>query len=662
MYFKLAKRNMNRSIKDYAIYFITLVFSIALYYTFNTVNDQKVLLDLDETWDSAFKSITAFMGIASVFVVFILAFLILYSNNFLIRRRKKELGIYLTLGMENGGVSKILFIETLILGAVSLVLGLLLGVFASQILSIFTANLFEIEMTGFKFVFSKEACIKTIIAFGGIYLLVAIFNVFTIGKIKLINLIEADKKNESIKIKNPLVSFFIFIVSIGIIAAAYYIILDVGVSVIGRETILAIVLGIIGTFLFFMSLSGFLLTLLKKSDNIYLKNLNMFLIRQVNSKINTAFVSISFICLMLFMAICMLSSGLSLNRAMNVNIQDLTPYNMTLYSYTADDILDTLKKNNVDINKYTDSYHFLKTYRGDIHYSDVLTEEVMEKGKIFYPINQNLNVEFMKISDLNKELKNLGREEVSINDDEFLFISDVSEVFDEMKVIDQYNKTITVGNKEYKAAKNPVIELTFYNAVVKGTMGIVAIEDSEVEKMIPLNSYLNFNFKGDNENLERELDSICTSINKDKTYFYTASENTIINASKGTGAAVSFLGIYIGIIFIIASSAVLAIQQLSTTSDNLERYNLLKKIGTEEEDIFKTVKKEIGIYFGMPLFLAIIHSVIGLKLANDIIGVFGSGSTILKLMIISALFIVIIYGTYYIGTYLCAKSMIKKKA
>ena len=193
-------------------------------------------------------------------------------------------------------------------------------------------------------------------------------------------------------------------------------------------------------------------------------------------------------------------------------------------------------------------------------------------------------------------------------------------------------------------------------------MGIIAIEDSEVEKMPPLNSYLNFNFKGDKESLEKELDLICDNINKNQTYFYSASENTIINASKGTGAAISFLGIYIGIIFIIASSAVLAIQQLSSTSDNLERYNLLKKIGTEEEDIFKTVKGEIGVYFGMPLVLAIVHSVVGLKLANDVIGVFGSGSTILKLMIVSALFIVIIYGTYYKGTYLCAKSMIKKKA
>lgn len=662
MYFKLAKRNMKRSMKEYAIYFITLVFSIALYYTFNTINDQKVLLDLDGTWDSAFKSITIFMNMASVFVVFILAFLILYSNNFLIRRRKKELGIYLTLGMENRGISKILFIETLILGIVSLALGLILGIFASHILSIFTANLFEIEMTGFKFMFSKGACIKSIIAFGGIYLLVAIFNIFTLGKIKLINLIKADKKNESIKVKNPLISFFICIASIIILIAAYNIVLQAGVSVIDKKTTLAIILGVIGTFLFFMSLSGFLLTLIKKSDNIYLKNLNMFLIRQINSKINTAFVSISFICLMLFMAICMLSSGLSLNRAMNVNIKDLTPYDMTLYSYTADDILDTLNKNNVDLNKYTDSYHFLKTFRSNIHYSDVLTKEAMEKGKIFYPISQDVNVEFMKISDLNKELKNLGREEISISDDEFLFVSDVSEVFDSMKEIAKDNKTITVGDKEYKAAKNPVVELTFYNAVIKGTMGIVAIEDSEVEKMTPLNSYLNFNFNGDKESLEKELESICDNINKNKAYFYKASEKSIINASRGTGAAISFIGIYIGIIFIIASSAVLAIQQLSSTSDNLQRYNLLKKIGTEEEDIFKTVKTEIGIYFGMPLSLAIIHSVVGLKLANDIIGVFGSGSTILNLMIISALFFVLIYGTYYMGTYLCSKNLIKKKA
>lgn len=148
---------MHRSMKEYAVYFITLIFSIALFYTFNSINDQKVLLNLDSNWENAFKTITIFMEIASVFVVFILAFLILYSNNYLIRRRKKELGIYLTLGMENGGVAKILFFETFILGAVSLALGLILGVFVSQVLSIFTANLFEIEMTSFTFVFSKDA-------------------------------------------------------------------------------------------------------------------------------------------------------------------------------------------------------------------------------------------------------------------------------------------------------------------------------------------------------------------------------------------------------------------------------------------------------------------------------------------------------------------------
>ncbi len=660
MYFKLAKRNMHRSMKEYAVYFITLIFSIALFYTFNSINDQKVLLNLDSNWENAFKTITIFMGIASVFVVFILAFLILYSNNYLIRRRKKELGIYLTLGMENGGVAKILFFETFILGAVSLALGLILGVFVSQILSIFTANLFEIEMISFTFVFSKDACIKTILAFGGIYLLVGIFNILSIRKIKLINLINANKKNESIKIKNPILSFIIFIISNGIIAAAYYIVLGNGVAVLDRKTILAIVLGIIGTFLFFMSLSGFLLTLLKKSDNIYLKNLNMFLIRQLNSKINTAFISMSFICLMLFLAICMLSSGLSLNKVMNKNVADLTPYDMTLYSYTAADIPEVLEENKVNLKDYTDSYHYMATYISHLRYSHILSEETMNKGKVFYPINQNTNIEFMKISDLNKELKNLGKEEIDLKKDEFVIVSDVSDIFnDEGKICDD-DKVIEVNGKEYKSADRPVVELTFFNGVIKGTLGIVAIEDSAVENMKPLNSYLNLNFRTNIGNCEKDLAAIFNNVNSDKSYFYYLSKNDVINSAKGTGAAISFLGIYLGIIFIIASSALLAIQQLSSIDDNISRYNLLKKIGVEESSINKSVKSEIGIYFGMPLFLAVIHSIVGLKLANDIIGVFGSGSSILKLMIVSAAFIIIIYGTYYIGTYICAKSIIGK--
>lgn len=658
MYFKLAKRNMHRSIKEYTVYYITLVFSIALFYCFNSIRNQEIFLGLDKSWKSAFDEITLFLNAASIFVIFILAFLILYSNNYLYRRRKKEIGIYLTLGMENGGVSKIMFIEMLILGGVSLVFGLLLGIFASQILSVFTANLFEVEMTGFTFIFSVDALVKTIIAFGIIYIIVGMFNVLSVRKIKLIDLINANKKNEKIKIKNPVIAAIMFLISLVVIGSSYYIMLKNGIAEINGKTYLSIVLGIIGTFLFFMSLSGFLLTVLKKNEGVYFKNLNMFLVRQLNSRVNSACTSISFICLMLFLAICMLSSGLSLNTVMNKDVSMLSPYDVTLYNYSGSNIEEGLKEYNLDLRDYAKKYHYMNIYINGVKYSDILGNKIMDENQSYYPIKNNADAEFMKLSDLNKELKNLGKDEVTLKDNEFLIVSNVESIVKDNSEMVKDNKKIDIDGKEYSIAKEGIMDFTFYNSSVRGILAITVLPDNAFEDMYPYNSFLNVNYKDNVDESTKE--SLYEIYQKCDTCFH-ATNIDIRNTAKGTGASISFLAIYLGVIFIIASSAVLAIQQLSGIDDNIDRYNMLKKIGTEEDMIFKSVKTEVGIYFGMPLLLAIVHSIVGLKLANGVIGLFGSGTTTLRLMIISAVFILIIYGTYYLGTYICAKSLIRRK-
>ena len=200
MYFKLATRNLKKSLKDYTIYFLTLVFGVCIFYTFNSIESQKVMMDLTDMQAAAFQLIDVVMGVASVFISFVLGFLIVYANNFLIRRRKKEFGIYMTLGMENKQLSRLIFIETMLIGVVSLVVGVALGVLLSQGLSIFTAKLFKVNLVNFTFVFSKIAFIKTLVCFGLIYLVDLIFNSFTIRKVKLIDLLTSAKKNESLKV------------------------------------------------------------------------------------------------------------------------------------------------------------------------------------------------------------------------------------------------------------------------------------------------------------------------------------------------------------------------------------------------------------------------------------------------------------------------------
>lgn len=222
MLFKLSLKNIVKSIKDYAIYFFTLVLGVAIFYVFNAIESQTVMMKVSDNTAEIIRLMTNVLSGVSVFVSFVLGFLIIYASKFLIKRRNREFGIYLTLGMGKRKISFILFIETLAIGMISLATGLIVGAGLSQLMSIFVANMFEADMTKFKFVFSLSACIKTLVYFGIIYILVMLFNTIIIGRCKLIDLINGNRKSEKVTMKNPIVCIFVFIISMAFIGYGYY--------------------------------------------------------------------------------------------------------------------------------------------------------------------------------------------------------------------------------------------------------------------------------------------------------------------------------------------------------------------------------------------------------------------------------------------------------
>ena len=208
MLFKLSFRNMKKSFKDYAIYFLTLVLGVAIFYMFNSLDSQQAMLEVSQSTRDMIQLLVQLLGMLSVFIAIVLGFLIVYANNFLVNRRKREFGIYMTLGMGRRQISVIILLETILVGILSLVVGLFIGVFASQFMSILVAKLFEADMSEFTFVFSKYACIKTCIYFAVMYVAVIIFNTLTISRNKLINLLTAVRKNEkSIYLNTCIYSF-----------------------------------------------------------------------------------------------------------------------------------------------------------------------------------------------------------------------------------------------------------------------------------------------------------------------------------------------------------------------------------------------------------------------------------------------------------------------
>ncbi|WP_415326022.1 ABC transporter permease [Clostridium perfringens] len=675
MYFKLAFKNIKKSYKNYVIYFLTLIFGICIFYTFNSIESQSVMMELNEQKQSAFMMAEQLIGYFSVFIAFVLGFLIVYANNYLIKRRKKEFGIYMTLGMENGSLSKMIFLETLFIGAISLGIGVVLGIMLSQALSVLTAYMFQVDLTKFQFVFSPLGFKRTVLCFSIIYLVVLIFNFISVRKIKLIDLLTASKRNEKPTIKNLWVSVILFLVSVGILGIAYYKVIHDGIAFASFNALgLPILLGCIGTFIFFYSLTGFFLKVIQGNKKFYLRDLNMFVMKQISSKINTTFVSLSFICLMLFLAICTFSGGLGINRAINADLKDLTKFDVTFWSNSGENIESLLKEKNIDISNIAKEDSNMVMYDSKIKYSSFLSKEGMTAMKNYFPVANDNDILVIGENGYNDTLKLLGKEPVNLKENQYLAVGNIDEMkkwvneslengnIDEMKKLvnksSENGKNINISGKTLEPANKKYENINLYNFTMKGDILIFVVKDSLLEGLKPVSSRFNMMLK-DNSNTKEELGSIRDQLVESQVYSITKKE--IYDNAAGLGATMAYLGIYLGLIFIITSAVVLAIQQLTESTDNVERYRLLKEIGVDQKMINKAIFTQVGVYFMLPLSLAIVHSIVGLKISSTIVGVFGNAS-IMPNIIITAIIFVIIYGGYFLATYLGAKKNINERS
>ena len=664
---KLSLKNIKKSIKDYAIYFFTLVLGIAIFYIFNSIDSQTVMLNINSRKEDIISLLTRLLSATSVFVSFILGSLIIYASRFLIKRRNKEFGVYLTLGMSKRKISFILFLETLLIGFISLGAGLILGVFASQLMSILVAKMFDADMSKFQFVFSFSALIKTCIYFGIMYFIVMIFNTIIISKCKLIDLLHSSAKSEKVKIKNPIVCIIIFILSAVALGYAYYMVTD-GIMKMKdfKEIFKPIIIGIVSTFLIFWSISGLILKVAMSLKGLYYKGLNQFMIRQLSSKINTTVISMTVICLMLFLTICALSSSLSLRNSLNKNVAKFMPADIQVAAYQEEgmsvNILDRYKKNKFDYSSLVKEYVVTSSYRDmDFNTETSLGSELYASLTASGEIDDNTYVEeVMSISDYNKIANIYNREELRLNDDEYIIVSNFKTLTDVRNIALESGTEIKVFGKtlkpKYKKCIYGFVELS--SGEING--GIFIVPDSVVAKEEPLYTMFTANYNEANRDKKYEIDDLFKKQSSNIGSAFYTTKTSLEDSSIGLGAIVTFLGIYLGIIFLMSSAAILALKNLSEASDNRKRYIILRKIGADESLIKKSLFREILIFFMFPLVLAIIHSIFGMRFALIILEMFGRDG-LLNSVIVTSLIIVFIYGGYFLITYHCSKNIIKEK-
>ncbi|WP_150845792.1 FtsX-like permease family protein [Clostridium sp. UBA1353] len=665
MYSKIALNNVKKSFKDYTIYFLTLTFAVCIFYSFNSIESQKAMFEISKKDASYIDMLTTAISWVSVFVSGILGGLIVYANNFMIKRRKKELGVYMTLGMSKRKISSILVSESFFIGLMSLVAGLIFGIVLSQGLSLFTAKLFQVGMSEYKFVFSPNAAVKTIAYFGIMFLLIMIFNTFVISKYKLIDMINASKKSESIKIKNPIVSIIVYVFGLGSLIFAYNLVMKSGLNIEDSRFTVSIILGIIGTALFYYGLAGFILHIVKNSKNIYLKRLNIFVTRQISSKINTNFMSITAICLMLFITISILSTGLSFKNSLESNLKDTVPFDVSSRIINLDDnsqrtIVEAFKEWGIDITSKYD-YVVVEEYRLEDRYGDILKNYVNNKNNKI--INKDYNeILALKISDYNKVRELNGESPININDNEILLTSNFSKLIPTIREYMNDNKSIKINGEDYNIKNKELITEAYESTGFANNFFTVVLPDEVLKGVKTSNTILNINFKG--ENTEKSEEEIQEVLNKSrdeggsgKNFIILGyTKNDLYSMTKGMTTTILYIGIYIGIVFLISSAAVLALQQLSEASESIDRYKALRKIGASRKMINKTIFIQTLIYFAMPLVLAIIHSIVGISVANEFISLYGNAE-IGASATITALLIIAIYGGYFYATYIGYKNV-----
>ena len=349
---KLAWGNVRRAGRDYLVYLLTLTLGVTVFYAFNTISMQVDIAGIDE--EGLAQVMGSMLGYLTYFLAGVMAFLMVYANNFIMKRRKKEFGLYQVLGMGRGRVATIMALETVIVSVVAFVAGIVLGVGLSQLMTFFTASLFKTQIANFHFFFSVHAFNLTLACMLVMFVLTLLLNLRAVRRTKLIELMGAERRNESIKTRNPWIAITIFAVGVVLVGVAYYRLLRDGFPLTATDSKLQEAMnqfGIttamvtVGTFALFWGLSGMLIKLLQSLRGVYWRGLNMFIVRQLAAKVNTVCFSMGVIAMILFLAITSVTCGMSIASVMNENLERYSPADMSqTYVYYTPDTLDYYKE------------------------------------------------------------------------------------------------------------------------------------------------------------------------------------------------------------------------------------------------------------------------------------------------------------------------------
>lgn len=577
---KLAWGNVRRAGRDYLVYLLTLTLGVTVFYAFNTISMQVDIAGIDEK--GLAQVMGSMLGDLTYFLAGVMAFLMVYANNFIMKRRKKEFGLYQVLGMGRGRVATIMALETVIVSVVAFVAGIVLGVGLSQLMTFFTASLFKTQIANFHFFFSVHAFNLTLACMLVMFVLTLLLNLRAVRRTKLIELMGAERRNESIKTRNPWIAIAIFAVGAVLVGVAYYRLLRDGFPLTATDSKLQEAMnqfGIttamvtVGTFALFWGLSGMLIKLLQSLRGVYWRGLNMFTVRQLAAKVNTVCFSMGVIAMLLFLAITSVTCGMSIVNVMNENLERYNPVDVSqTYVYYTPDTLDYYKEyinpSEADRMVLADTtvdlypaWHGKGKSAGNndetgkkVNIDDVAGEHVQIDSYLSYPLGGSdpsvtpsemckimgeklpkafggSNADAMGLfvtpaSQYNKLRQMMGEEPVSIGRDQYLLTCDMGG-----ELGDLYTKymagghTLTLGGHELKPVtdKSDKDTAAIANSAMGSNPGTVVVADELLSQLNlqPYSSSLLVNYKQGMDTTEA-----------DESIKYTLLDNLLVDGKE----------------------------------------------------------------------------------------------------------------------------------
>ena len=579
---KLAWGNVRRAGRDYLVYLLTLTLGVTVFYAFNTISMQVDIAGIDE--EGLAQVMGSILGDLTYFLAGVMAFLMVYANNFIMKRRKKEFGLYQVLGMGRGRVATIMALETVIVSVVAFVVGIVLGVGLSQLMTFFTASLFKTQIANFHFFFSVHAFNLTLACMLVMFVLTLLLNLRAVRRTKLIELMGAERRNESIKTRNPWIAIAIFVVGVVLVGMAHYRLLRDGFPLTATDSKLQEAMnqfGIttamvtVGTFALFWGLSGMLIKLVQSLRGVYWRGLNMFTVRQLAAKVNTVCFSMGVIAMLLFLAITSVTCGMSIANVMNENLERYNPADMSQrYVYYTPDTLDFYKESfnpsEADRMVLADStVDLYSAWHGDrkgksadnndetgkkVNIADVAGEHVQIDSYLSYPLGGsnpsvtpsemcktmgeklpkafggcNADMTGLSVtpaSQYNKLRQMMGEEPVHIGHDQYLLTCDMGG-----ELVDLYTKymagghTLTLGGHTLKPATDKSDEDTaaIANSAMGSNGGTVVVADELLSQLNlqPYSSSLLVNYKQGMDTTEA-----------DESIKYTVLDNLLVDGKE----------------------------------------------------------------------------------------------------------------------------------